>query len=94
MAWSRRQTKRLLADKAYAADSLRPWRTQRKVKAVVPSPASRRTPSPRDSRAYKRRNLIERKFCKLKNWRRLATRDDREAQNSGLALAAIMIAGI
>ena len=88
--------KRLLADKAYDADSLRIWLKQRKVKAVVPSTASRRTPYPLDSKAYKRRNLIERMFCKLKNWRRIATRYDRHAQNylSGLALAAIMIAWI
>jgi len=32
--------KRLLADKAYDADSLRKWLKQRKVKAVVPSTAS------------------------------------------------------
>jgi transposase len=88
--------KRLLADNAYDADSLRKWPKQRKVKAAVPSTASRRTPYPLDSRAYKRRNLIERMFCKLKNWRRIATRYDRYAQNylSGLALAAIMIAWI
>jgi len=79
-----------------AANSLRKWLKQRKVKAVVPSTASRRTPYPLDSRAHKRRNLIERMFCKLKNWRRIATRYDRYAQNylSGLALAAIMIAWI
>ena len=90
------EPKGLLADKAYDADSLRKWLKQRKVKAVVPSTASRRTPYPLDSRAYKRRNLIERMFCKLKNWRRIATRYDRYAQNylSGLALAAIMIAWI
>ena len=58
--------KRLLADKAYDADSLRKWLKQRKVKAVVPSTASRRTPYPLDSKAYKRRNLIERMFCKLR----------------------------
>ncbi|WP_423136009.1 IS5 family transposase [Methylocella tundrae] len=88
--------KRLLADKAYDADSLRKWLKQRKVKAVVPSTASRRTPYPLDAKAYKRRNLIERMFCKLKNWRRVATRYDRHAQNylSGLALAAIMISWI
>jgi transposase len=88
--------KRLLADKAYDADSLRKWLKQREVKAVVPSTASRRTPYPLDSKAYKPRNLIERMFCKLKNWRRIATRYDRHAQNylSGLALAAIMIAWI
>jgi hypothetical protein len=51
--------KRLLADKAYDADSLRKWLKQRKVKAVVPSTASRWTPYPLDSDTYKRRNLIE-----------------------------------
>jgi transposase len=88
--------KRLLADKAYDADSLRKWLEQRKIKAVVASTASRRTPYPLDPKASKRRNLIERMFCKLNNWRRVATRYDRHAQNyrSGLALAAIMISWI
>ena len=51
-------------------------------------------PYPLDRAAYKRRNVIERLFCKLKNWRRVATRYDRLARNylSGLALAAIIIA--
>ena len=86
--------KRLLADKAYDADSLRRWLKQRKIKAAIPSTASRHRPYPLDRTAYKRRNVIERMFCKLKNWRRIATRYDRLAQNylSGLALLAIMIA--
>ena len=63
--------KRLLADKAYDADSLRRWLKQRKIRAAIPSTASRRTPYPLDRAAYKRRNVIERLFCKLKNWRRL-----------------------
>ena len=80
--------------KAYDADSLRRWLKQRKIRAAIPSTASRRTPYPLDRAAYKRRNVIERTFCKLKNWRRVATRDDRLARNylSGLALAAIIIA--
>jgi len=84
--------KRLLADKAYDADSFRIWLKQRKIKAVIPSTATRRTPYPIDRNIYRRRNVIERMFCKLKNWRRIATRYDRHAQNylSGLALAAIM----
>jgi transposase len=84
--------KRLLADKAYDADSLRKWLKQKKVKAVIPSTAARRTPYPLNAKAYKRRNVIERMFCRLKNWRRIATRYDRHAQNylSGLALAAII----
>src|SRR5271170_3188907 len=35
--------KRLLADKAYDADSLRRWLRQRKIRAAIPSTASRRT---------------------------------------------------
>ena len=65
--------KRLLADKAYDADSLRRWLKHWKISAAIPSTASRRTPYPLDRAAYKRRNVIERMFCKLKNWRRIAT---------------------
>lgn len=86
--------KRLLANKAYDSERFRTWLARRKVKAVIPSTASRRTPYPLDRRAYRRRNVVERMFCKLKNWRRIATRYDRHAQNflAGLALAAIVIA--
>ncbi len=88
--------KRLLADKAYDADSLRRWLKQRKISAAIPSTASRRTPYPLNRSVYRRRNVIERMFCKLKNWRRIATRYDRLAQNylSALALVAILIAWI
>ena len=66
----------------------------RDVPSVYGPPTTRRTPYPLDRAAYKRRNVIERLFCKLKNWRRVATRYDRLARNylSGLALAAIIIA--
>jgi transposase len=84
--------RRLLADKAYDADSLRTWLQKRGIKAVIPSTAARRTPYPIDRKAYTRRNVIERLFCKLKNWRRIATRYDRYAQNylSARALASII----
>ncbi|MTJ82253.1 MAG: transposase [Telmatospirillum sp.] len=61
------------------------------LRAVIPSTASRCRPHPLDRRAYRRRNVIERMLCKLKNWRRIATRHDRMAQNclAGLALAAL-----
>jgi len=85
--------KRLLADKAYDADRFRDWLRNKRIKAVIPSTASCRTPYPIDRTAYRRRNIIERLLCKLKNWRRIATRYDRHAQNylSGLALAALII---
>lgn len=83
--------KRLIADKAYDADSLRHWLKARRVKAVIPSTATRAVPYPLDRQAYARRNLIERLFCRLKNWRRLATRYDRLARNYLAALALIAV---
>ena len=85
--------KRLLADKAYDAEHFRIYLNQRNIQAVIPSTASRTVPYPLDAKAYKRRNIVERFFCKLKNWRRIATRYDRLARNymAAIALAAIII---
>lgn len=81
--------KPLLADKASDADSLRKWLKQNKIKPVIPSTASRHKPYPLDRRAYKRRNVIEKLFGRLKNWRRIATRYDRLAQNYMAAIALV-----
>ena len=58
--------KRLIADKAYDADKLRAWLKARRIKPVIPSTASRNTPYPLDRAAYRRRNVIERMFGRLK----------------------------
>lgn len=67
--------------------------TSRRIKTVIPSSAARKTPYPFDRKAYRRRNVIERLFCKLKNWRRIANRNDRLAINylSAVALVATVI---
>ena len=90
-----RPVRRLIADKAYDADSLRNWLKQRRIKAVIPSTASRRTPYPLDRHTYRRSNVIERLFCQLKNWRRIPTRYDRHASNylAGIALVAAVASG-
>ena len=86
--------RRLLADKAYDADKFRSWLKKRRIKAVIPSNATRNTPYPLDRDACRRRNVIERMFGKLKNGRRIATRYDRLARNylAALALVSIVIA--
>ena len=50
-------------------------------------------PIPYDAEAYCDRNLIERAFCKLKDWRRIAARYDKLAINfaSAVAIAAVII---
>jgi transposase len=81
--------KRLIADKVYDAESFRTWLKDRRIKAVIPSAASRRIPYPIDRKAYRRRNAIERLFCKLENWRRIANRYDRLARNYIAAIAVV-----
>jgi transposase len=83
--------RRLIADRAYDADRLRLWLKARRIKAVIPSTATRTVPYPLDRLAYRRRNLIERLFGRLKNWRRIATRYDRLARNYLASIALIAI---
>jgi transposase len=47
-------------------------------------------PIPYDRDAYRTRNLVERLWCRLKDWRRIATRYDKLATNymAGVFLAA------
>lgn len=85
---------RLVADKAYDADKFRSWLKRRRVQPVIPSNATRNKPYPLDRVTYRRRNVIERMFGRLKNWRRIATRYDRLARNylAALALVSVIIA--
>jgi putative transposase len=48
---------------------------------------------PFDPVAYRRRNVIERAFCRLKDWRRVATRYDKLMLNFAATcyIAAIVI---
>lgn len=84
--------RRLIADKAHDVDSLRKWLKARRIRAVILSTATRAVPYPLNRVAYRRRNLIERLFGRLKNWRRLATRYDRLARNYIAALALVAVA--
>ena len=84
-----RWPKRLIADKAYDAMTLRRWLKRRRTRAVIPSLATRTFPFPLDRKAYKRRNVIERMWSRLKNWRRIATRYDRNAANYLAAIALV-----
>ena len=81
--------KRLIADKAYDAQSLRDWLKSRRVIATIPSTATRTVPYKHSRIAYRRRNRIERLFGHLKNWRRVATRYDRLACNYLAAIALV-----
>jgi transposase len=69
----------LLADKGYDGDEFRLWLKSRGTTPVIPNLRNRPNPHPFNKRLYKRRNKIERLFCRLKDARRIATRYDRSA---------------
>jgi transposase len=48
---------------------------------VIPGRANRKKPIRYDNQAYKGRNVIERCVCRLKDFRRIATRYDKLARN-------------
>ena len=83
----------LLADTAYDSNGLRRFLEDRGTTPVIkPNPTRKQVP-PFDETLYKQRNLIERAFSHLKDWRRVATRYDKLARNflATVALAALMI---
>ena len=82
--------RRLIADRGYDANHLRQFLADQQAEAVIPSTTSRRKPIPYDVAAYRERNRIERMWCRIKDWRRIATRYDKLARNylSGAFIAA------
>jgi transposase len=84
---------RLSADKAYDTNAFRQLLAERGTEAVIPSIARRKPPIPHDALVYRQRNLIERMFGRLKDFRRIATRYDKLARNflAAVAIAAIIV---
>jgi putative transposase len=81
----------LAADTAYDSDDLRRFLLDRGTVPVIPNSPTRKRHHPLDETAYRQRNLIERMFCRLKDWRRIATRYDKLAAHFA---AAVMLAVI
>ena len=83
----------LYADAAYDSDALRAFLLARGTLPVIPNNPTRRRPHPFNQSLYRRRNVIERTFCRMKDVRRIATRYDRLActYDAALCLAALVI---
>jgi putative transposase len=81
---------RVRADKAYSSRHNRTLLRQRRIAAVIPEPRDQQGHRKRrgsaggrpplfDAEDYKGRNVVERRFCEVKQWRGLATRYDKLA---------------
>jgi transposase len=83
----------LIADKAFDADAFIDTLKGRAITPVIPSKSNRKTPRRCDFALYCERNLIERFFSKLKQFRAIATRYDKLAKIflAGLQLACAAI---
>lgn len=79
----------LLADKGYDTDAFRAFLKDNDIKAVIPAKSNRKKRIRHDKQAYKGRNVVERCFCRLKDFRRIATRYDKLARNFFSALCFV-----
>lgn len=83
----------MIADKGYDADHLVEAVVATGAEIVIPPRRNRNVQRSYDAHLYKERNLIERFFNKLKQFRRVATRYDKLLANfmGFVKLAAITI---
>ena len=83
----------MIADKGYDSNRWRKALAQRNIRPCIPGLRRRKEPVVYDTELYKSRNLIERLFGRLKDWRRIAMRYDRCAHTffSAICIAASVI---
>jgi IS5 family transposase len=74
-------------------DAFRAFLKDQKIKPVIPGKSNRKKRIRHDKSAYKNRNVIERCFGRLKDFRRIATRYDKLAGNFFSALCLVAVAG-
>ncbi|GIH89366.1 IS5 family transposase [Planobispora rosea] len=94
----------LVGDKGYSSRAIRAWLRRRGIGHTIPERAdqvrnrARRgrrggRPPGFDREIYKRRNVVERCFNRLKQWRGIATRYDKTAESyqAAVTLAALLM---
>ncbi len=89
----RRLPNRLAADKAFSNRRIRKYLRKRGIGIVIPRKSNEKHRGRFDRDAYKARNIVERMFNRLKQFRRIATRYEKRAQNykAMLILASILL---
>jgi putative transposase len=80
-----------IADKGYDSDNVVDALKAKGINPVVAQKSNRKVKRDIDSNLYKERHLVENFFCKIKRFRRIATRYDKNAINF---LGCILFASI
>ena len=71
--------KKILADKAYSCDKIRSYLEEHGAQICIPDKSNSKEKHAFDADLYKRRNLVERFFQRIKNFRHVAFRFDKLA---------------
>ncbi|BDX00671.1 hypothetical protein MACH15_24230 [Maricaulis maris] len=71
----------LIADKGYDANAIRKSLRQAGKVPVIPGRSNRKRKIVYDKARYRDRHLVENAFCRIKDFRRVATRYDKLARN-------------
>ena len=83
--------KRVVADKAYSSEPIRRYLRRRGIRITIPRKSNERHGGRHDGLVYRERNLVERTINRLKQFRRVATRYEKQGENY---LAMVTIAAI
>ena len=85
--------KKVLADKAFCSEEIRNFISQEKAVACIPDKSNAVVTHEFDEELYKARNIIERFFQRIKNFRHIARRYDKlsDCFLNFILLAAVMI---
>jgi transposase len=84
---------RVVGDKGYSSFSIRRYLQRRGIRLTIPRRSNERRPGKFDKSIYRQRNRVERCFNRLKQFRRIATRYEKKADNylAMLTLASIIL---
>ncbi|MBD2309531.1 IS5 family transposase [Chroococcidiopsis sp. FACHB-1243] len=85
--------RRVVGDKGYSSGTIRRYLRRRGIRFTIPRKSNERKRGKFDKSIYRQRNQVERCFNRLKQFRRIATRYEKKADNyhAMLTLASILL---
>ena len=89
----RLRPKRVAGAKGYSSGNIRRYLRRRGIRLTIPRKSNERKRGKFDKSIYRQRNRVERCFNRLKQFRRIATRYEKKADNylAMLTLASIIM---
>ena len=89
----RLRPRRVVGDKGYSSGKIRLYLRRRGIRLTIPRKSNERRRGKFDKSIYRQRNRVERLFNRLKQFRRIATRYEKRAENylAMLTLASILL---